>query len=101
MLALETSSDSPDSPVVELRKLGVTKGYGHFQITHDLFSHSEVAVMSPIKDSTGQSRYVDDYLGQADSAPRKRASRHFRQMRGKINSCRTRAEFDELFCEGS
>ena len=27
-----------DSPVVDLRKLGVTTGYGHFQITDDLFS---------------------------------------------------------------
>ena len=25
-------------PVVELRRLGATMGYGHFQITHDLFS---------------------------------------------------------------
>ena len=27
-----------DGPVVELRRLGVTTGYGHFQITDDLFS---------------------------------------------------------------
>ena len=27
-----------DKPVVELRKLGATTGYGHFQITNDLFS---------------------------------------------------------------
>ena len=32
-----TESES-DNPVVELRKLGVTTGYGHFQITDDLFS---------------------------------------------------------------
>ena len=63
--------------------------------------HSMKAVMSPIKDSTGQSRFVDEYLGQADSAPRKRASMHFGQMRGKVKSRRTRAEFDDLFCEGS
>ena len=62
--------------------------------------HSMKAVMSPINDSTGQTRYVDGYLGQADSGPRKRAVTYFGQMRGKINSCRTRAEFEDLFCEG-
>ena len=66
-----------------------------------LFSHSIVAVMSPIKDSTGQSRYVDEYLGPTDSRPRKRASTYFGQMRSKINSCRSTAEFDDLFCEGN
>ena len=63
--------------------------------------HSNRAVMTPIKDSTGQTRYVDGYLGQADSGPRKRVSTHIGQMRGKVNSCRTRAEFDDLFCEGN
>ena len=32
-----------------------------------LLGHSMDAVMSPIADSTGQSRYVDEYLGPADS----------------------------------
>ena len=65
-----------------------------------LFSHSTKAVMSPIKDSTGQSRYVDEYLGSADSGPRKRASNYFGQMRSKVNSCKTRAAFNALFCIG-
>ena len=57
--------------------------------------------LRPIKDPTGQTRYVDGYLGQADSGPRKRASTHLGQMRGKVNSCRTREEFDALFCRGT
>ena len=65
-----------------------------------LFRHSTKAVMSPIKDSTGQSRYVDEYLGPADSGPRKRASTYFGQMRGNVNSCKTRAAFNALFCIG-
>ena len=65
-----------------------------------LFRHSAKAVISPIVDSTGQSRYVDDYLGSADSGPRKRASTYFGQMRGMVNSCKTRAEFNTLFCIG-
>ena len=63
-----------------------------------LLRHSAKAAMSPITDSTGQSRYVDEYLGPADSGPRKQASTYLGQMRGKINSCKTRAEFNALFC---
>ena len=63
--------------------------------------HSVKAVMTPIKDPTGQTRYVDQYLGRAESKLRKGASTQFGQMRGKVSSCRTRAEFDDLFCEGN
>lgn len=63
--------------------------------------HSIKAVMTPIKDPTGQTSHVDGYLGGADSGPRQRTSTYFGQMRGRVNSCRTRTEFDELFCEGS
>ena len=66
-----------------------------------LLGHSIEAVKRPITDSTGQSRYVDEYLGPADSKLRERASTYFGQMRGKVNSCMTRAEFDALFCEGA
>ncbi len=66
-----------------------------------LLSHSMTAVTRPITDSTGQSRYVDEYLGAADSRPRRRASTHFGQMRGRVNSCGTRGEFNALFCEGN
>ena len=65
-----------------------------------LLGHSMKAVMAPLPDSTGQSRYVDGYLGPADSRPRIRASAYFEQMRGKVNSCKTRAEFNALFCVG-
>ena len=66
-----------------------------------LLAHSITAVMRPVTEPTGQSRYVDEYLGSADSRARRRASTHFGQMRGKINSCKTRAQFDSLFCEGN
>ena len=45
-----------------------------------LLGHAMDAVKSPITDSTGQSRYVDDKLGRADSGPRMRASTYFGQM---------------------
>ena len=31
-------AQQPDTPIVELRRLGETTGYGHFQITDQLFS---------------------------------------------------------------
>ena len=66
-----------------------------------LLTHSLTAVMTPIANSTGQSRYVDEYLGAADSRARRRASNHFGRMRRRISSCRTRAQFNNLFCEGT
>ena len=66
-----------------------------------LLAHAMEAVMSPITDSTGQSRFVDEYLGAAGSRGRQGASTHFGQMRGKVRSCNTRSEFNDLFCEGN
>ena len=64
-------------------------------------SHSTTAVRSPIADTTGQSVYVDEYLGPANSRLRNRASTYFSQMRANVNSCTTRARFNALFCEGN
>ena len=65
-----------------------------------LFTYSTRAVLAPIEDSTGQSRYVDEYLGPSNSGSRKRASTYLGQMRGKVNSCDTRDACDALFCVG-
>lgn len=62
-------------------------------------TYSMKAVMSPIPDPTGQSTYVDEYLGLAGSKLRKGVSTQLGQILGKVNSCKTRAEFNELFCE--
>ena len=59
------------------------------------------AVNSPIADTTGQSGYVDEYLGPAKSRLRNRASTYFSQMRANVNSCTTKAKFNTLFCEGN
>jgi len=65
-----------------------------------LLGHSIKAVMHPLTDSTGQSRYVDEYLGPADSPSRKRDSTHFGQMRAMVRTCETKAAFNALFCVG-
>ncbi len=66
-----------------------------------LLGHSMEAVKKPIVDSTGQSRHVDEYLGQADSKLREGASTQFGQMRAEVRRCTTKAEFNKLFCEGN
>ena len=55
------------------------------------------AVLQPIKDPTGQSRHVDNYMGQANSARRQRASDLFRQMQRSFDRCKTREDINNLF----
>jgi len=62
-----------------------------------LLGFSADAVMQPIKDSTGQSRLVDEYLGLPSSPKRKRASAAFRKMQNSLNSCRSATDLDNLF----
>lgn len=69
-------------------------------LTH-LLGYSMEAVKNPIVDSTGQSRHVDEYLGQAGSNLRKRASTQFGQMRADVRRCKAKADFNKLFCEGN
>ena len=59
-------------------------------------SASEI-VLDPIRDLTGQSRNVDDYMGEARSRQRRRASRNFRRMYNRFSFCRTARDLDRLF----
>ena len=65
-----------------------------------LLGHSMDAVKSPITDSTGQSRHVDEYLGPAGSKLRRGASAQFGQMRAEVKRCMTKAGFNDLCCIG-
>ena len=58
---------------------------------------STKAVLQPIKDPTGQSRHVDDNLGGAGGAQRRRASVAFQAMSNKLEDCRTERDLDNLF----
>ena len=60
--------------------------------------YSMNGVLSQIVDLTGQTTYVDEYLGPPDSRLRKGASTRFGQMRGEVKRCNTRTKFNELFC---
>ena len=59
--------------------------------------HSATAVHQPISDSTGQSRYVDDYMGGQGSAARQSAAANFRRMRDSVDRCASKADLDNLF----
>ena len=89
---------------MESLAVGAFKGYNGALESRSMLLHflaySMKAVMSPIPDPTGQSTYVDEYLGPAGSKLRKGVSTQFGQMHGKVNSCRTRAAFNALFCIG-
>ncbi len=90
---------------LESLAIGAFRGYRGPQDPKTMLSHflthSMTAVRNPIADTTGQSGYVDEYLGPANSKPRNRASTYFGQMRCKVISCTTRAKFNALFCGGN
>ena len=62
-----------------------------------LTNYSATAVHQPIRDSTGQSRYVDDYMGGHRSEARHSAAANFSRMRDSIDNCRSQADIDNLF----
>ena len=90
---------------LESLAIGAFKNYQGAQdpktMLNHLLTHSMTAVKTPIVNPTGQSGYVDEYLGPANSRLRNRASTYFSQMRANVNSCTTRAKFNALFCEGN
>ncbi|MCY4618743.1 MAG: CBASS oligonucleotide cyclase [Chloroflexi bacterium] len=60
-------------------------------------THAASAVLQPIRDSTGQSRFVDGYLGSAGSTERRRAAENLRRMRRSLDACRSHRDLDNLF----
>lgn len=58
--------------------------------------HSRSAVLSPIKDKTGQSLHVDDYLGGRESYNRKRISNQFGILQKKINNASSIEDWKEI-----
>ena len=80
------------------------EAFKNYQGPHDLksmFRHfvdfSSRAVMRPITDPTGQSRHVDEYMGQQGSDRRNKASNSFQRMRQRFNSCGTKEDIENLF----
>ena len=62
-----------------------------------LLEFSSNAVLQPIRDTTGQSRFVDDYMGRQGNFARQKAATHFRQMKTRLESVRSDSDLDNLF----
>lgn len=62
-----------------------------------LCSYAAENVRQPIRDSTRQSRYVDEYLGDPGSQQRQRAAGYFLAMGRRLNGCRSEADVLNLF----
>ena len=62
-----------------------------------LLEFSSSGVMQPIRDSTGQSRFVDDYMGRPGSDARQKSATHFRQMKDRLERARSESDLDNLF----
>ena len=66
-------------------------------MVNHLLQFSSSAVMHPIRDSTGQSRFVDDYMGRPGGDARVKAATHFRQMKDRLERARSDSDLDNLF----
>lgn len=58
------------------------------------FSEASKKVMTPISDSTGQSRHVDDYLGARSSVGRRMVSDSLSQISRKMNNADAKRDSD-------
>ena len=56
----------------------------HREMLHHFWNFAQNQVQRPIADSTGQSRHVDDYLGNANSIARRKTSNAISGILAKI-----------------
>ncbi len=63
------------------------------------FEQAGQDVLRPIRDVTGQSRYVDEYLGEDGSGPRRALSRQFTQIARRMRRANSGAEWVALLHE--
>jgi hypothetical protein len=64
-------------------------------LTH-LVQHASHRVLGPIRDVTSQSRYVDEYLGGENSAPRERLSRNLAALADTMDKTRSLDDWKDL-----
>ena len=62
-----------------------------------LLNHSSQRILTPIKDKTGQSRVVDEYLGKANSVQRKNISQTIDGMKRRLESARSVSQWRAVF----
>jgi predicted nucleotidyltransferase len=64
-----------------------------------LLKHASERVLAPIKDTTGQSRTVDRYLGKAESLERKNISQTLFGMKRRLETATTVSQWRAVFGE--
>ena len=99
----EIRSDRDQIAGYHMESLAI-EAFRNYQGTKDLNSmvrrfadFSSRAVLQPIVDPAGQSRYVDEYMGHANSPQRQRAAKAFQGMLNKFDACKTESELKKLF----
>ena len=61
-----------------------------------LVQHASQRVLRPLRDVTGQSRHVDEYLGESDSDPRRSLSHSMAGLVGMMETTRSLDDWREL-----
>ena len=64
-------------------------------LTH-LVQHASQRVLSPIRDATGQSRFVDEYLGGSNSTPRQSLSQRLTNLAGTMDGAQSVDAWEDL-----
>jgi hypothetical protein len=65
-----------------------------------VLDHAAARVLTPIRDVTGQSRAVDDYLGEARGARRKLVAQALSGVRRRLEAATTLRQWRAMFGEG-
>jgi hypothetical protein len=84
---------------IESLAINAFENYQHDLSYKDMLLHlaeyASKAVLNPIKDSTGQSIHVDDYLGSPESSDRKRASAALENVVARMRSAGSEASLEK------
>ncbi|WP_409291139.1 CBASS oligonucleotide cyclase [Peribacillus sp. SCS-37] len=82
---LQLSGYHIESLAIDAFKGGKVEKKTYRGMLHHFCEHAQKAVLGPIKDSTGQSIHVDEYLGSSDSVIRKQVSKAIERLSNKMN----------------
>lgn len=84
---------------IESLALNAFKDYSGEKNYHDMVCHfvkyTKDAVLSPIRDRTGQTLHVDEYLGNEESPNRQRVSKAFERLSNRINRADTQMSTEQ------
>ncbi len=94
------ASKRPSGYHVEALAMEAVRGYRGATtfkgLVERFFDSAKSAVMTPIKDPTGQSKAVDEYLGSRNSDARKKMSAAFGTILGKLQSAKSARAWKKL-----